>query len=67
VPFIRFRKSLATDFPEGIQVKLESANKARERTLFIVNAASLPQFLKNWSILPLNYMGFATRRLSQRR
>lgn len=52
VPFIRFRKSLATDFPQGRFPHLEAANKARERTVFIVNAASLPEFLKDWNMGP---------------
>lgn len=68
VPFIRFRKSLATGFPKGTFFYLEAANKARERTVFIVNAASLPEFLKNWKIEPQSglmttrFKGFLARR-----
>jgi hypothetical protein len=65
VPFIRFRKSLATNFPQGMFYYLDAANKARERTVFIVNAASLPEFLKNWDMGPIHSMdGYAIQRLS---
>jgi hypothetical protein len=63
VPFIRFRKSLATSFPQGGFYYLEAANKARERTVFIVNAASLPEFLKNWNMGPLPDRDYAISRL----
>ena len=46
VPFIRFRKSLATNFPEGKFLHLKDAHRARERTVFIINAEGLPDFLK---------------------
>jgi hypothetical protein len=36
VPFIRFRKSLVTNFPEGKFRDLKKANMARERTVFIL-------------------------------
>lgn len=65
VPFIRFRKSLATDFPQGAFYYLEAANKARERTVFVVNAASLPEFLKNWNVWPLHDERYAIQRLSR--
>lgn len=52
VPFIRFRKSLATHLPEGKFYDLKQANKARERTVFVVNASSLPEFLKEWKMNP---------------
>lgn len=66
VPFIRFRKSLATSFPQGAFYYLEAANKARERTVFVVNAASLPEFLKNWDMGPMGYDGrYAFQRLSR--
>lgn len=64
VPFIRFRKSLATSFPLGTFYYLEAANKARERTVFIVNAASLPEFLKNWNMGPeSDFKGYAIQGL----
>ncbi|HUM69436.1 MAG TPA: hypothetical protein PLK31_11380 [Chloroflexota bacterium] len=63
VPFIRFRKSLATSFPQGAFHFLEAANKARERPVFIVNAASLPEFLKNWKLEPLPNSQYAISRL----
>jgi hypothetical protein len=66
VPFIRFRKSLATGFPQGAFYYLEAANKARERTVFIVNAASLPEFLKNWKMEPhWGAYDYAVQRLSR--
>jgi hypothetical protein len=52
VPFIRFRKSLGTSFPPGSFNNLKSANQARERTVFVVNAASITEFLTGWEINP---------------
>jgi hypothetical protein len=52
VPFIRFRKSLATGFPQGTFFDLESANRARERSIFVVNAARLSEFLSGWKVTP---------------
>jgi hypothetical protein len=67
VPFIRFRKSLATQFPKGKFYDLRAANRARERTVFIVNAASLPEFLKGWQLSPLDeFGGYAMQRLMSR-
>jgi hypothetical protein len=63
VPFIRFRKSLATSFPLGGFYYLEAANKARERTVFIINATSLPEFLKNSNMGPLPDRDYAISRL----
>lgn len=54
VPFIRFRKSLATAFPTGEFTGLAKASRARERTLFVVNAESLPHFLQDWDIKPFD-------------
>ena len=66
VPFIRFRKSLATNFPEGEYYDLRTANKARERTVFVVNAASISQFLSGWQVSPLDtFDGYAVRRLTR--
>jgi len=50
VPFIRFRKSLSTDFPKGPLLHLKHANQARERTVMIVNASALPDFLSKWRL-----------------
>ncbi|HJQ24660.1 MAG TPA: hypothetical protein VKA60_12150 [Blastocatellia bacterium] len=62
VPFIRFRKSLSTAFPEGRFYDLKAANRARARTVFVVNAASLPEFLTNWEISPFGgKYGYATQ------
>jgi hypothetical protein len=57
VPFIRFRKSLGTDFPSGAFNDLAAATRARQRTVFIVNSASLSEFLRNWAIGPLSKDG----------
>lgn len=66
VPFIRFRKSLDTHFPEGRFADLYSANRARERTVFVVNAASLPAFLTNWRLEPQTVAnGFAIQRIAR--
>jgi hypothetical protein len=63
VPFIRFRKSLATAMPESQFRDLGAANRARERTVFVVTAAHLSTFLKGWSIEPLDrFNGFAIQR-----
>lgn len=61
VPFIRFRKSLATGFPRGMFYLLDAANRARERTVFVVNSASLLEFLKNWNMRPLPGRDYAIR------
>lgn len=66
VPFIRFRKSLATAFPQEMVLELGEANQARQRTVFIVNASSLPEFLKGWQ-LTTPAGGFAAQRLLQKR
>lgn len=65
VPFIRFRKSLATDFPRGLYWDLNMANKARERTVFIVNSAHLPEFLKDWETGPLHDGKYAVQLLPE--
>lgn len=46
VSFIRFRKSMATSFPDGKFDNLRQAHSARERTVFIVNGESIVEFLK---------------------
>jgi hypothetical protein len=65
VPFIRFRKSLTTDFPEGKLNDLRQANMARQKTVFVVNAAALSQFLKDWEMSPI--VEYATQRLLRER
>lgn len=61
VPFIRFRKSLNTSFPTGTFNDLGAANRARERTVFIVNASRIGEFLNNWELKALQD-GFAIQR-----
>ena len=64
VPFIRFRKSLATGFPDRSVRDLQSASRARERTVFVVNAACISDFLSGWQVNPLDAMdGFAIQRI----
>ena len=55
VPFIRFRKSLVTTFPKGKFRDLKAANKARERTVFIINSQNLSTFLKQWNVKSINF------------
>ena len=60
VPFVRFRKSLATAMRESLFRDLRAANRARERTVFVVTAEHLTTFLKGWGIDPLDrFNGFA--------
>lgn len=47
VPYLRFRKSLSTEFPSFTPVSdLKTANQMKERTVFIINANHLTDFLK---------------------
>lgn len=62
VPFIRFRKSLETKFPGGSYRSLRDANAARERTVFVVNATSIQDFLNGWSIQPIGM--YATQKIT---
>jgi hypothetical protein len=55
VHFIRFRKSLVTNFPEGQFRDLNEANKARERTVFIINSQHLSTFLKEWNVKTIKF------------
>lgn len=64
VPFIRFRKSLATEFPQGVYYHLEAANRARERTVFVVNSTFMSEFLKDWKMDALPDRDLAIRRLT---
>lgn len=57
VPFIRFRKSLATTFPKGTFSNLKEANEARELTVFVVNAIALPSLLKDWKMSSRSFSG----------
>jgi hypothetical protein len=50
VPFIRFRKSLVGDFPKGEFNNLKDANRARERTVLIINSERLVEFLQQWNV-----------------
>lgn len=52
VPYIRFRKNLSTNsrleyFPSGA-----AHNTGREQTVFVVNAAHLPELLQHWAMSP---------------
>jgi hypothetical protein len=67
VPMIRFRKSLATKFPEGVFFHLEAANKARERTVLVVNADHLTDILQNWQVERLPGRNYAIESLLQAR
>jgi hypothetical protein len=63
VPFVRFRKSLATQFPAGSFHDLAEASRARERTIFVANAASLSQLLSNWEVGPRDqFEGYAIQK-----
>jgi hypothetical protein len=42
---------------------LRAANRARERTIFVVTAAHIAEFLKGWKVEPLNFGGFAIQKL----
>jgi hypothetical protein len=51
VPYIRFRKSMATRFPTGkVPMSLREDNRENERTVFVVHAPSLPEFLAAWDL-----------------
>lgn len=65
VPMIRFRKSLATPFPDGVFYHLEAANKARERTVLVVNAEHLTDILTTWNMGRMPDRNYAIERLLQ--
>jgi hypothetical protein len=49
VPFVRFRKSLTTSLPSEEEAhNLKEANKQSQRTIFVVHAPELPEFLNEW-------------------
>jgi len=50
VPMIRFRKSLETKFPQGMFSTLEATNRARERSVLVVNANHVTEILKDWQV-----------------
>jgi hypothetical protein len=66
VPMIRFRKSLATDFPEGVFYTLDGANKARERTVLVVNAEHLTDILQKWQMGTMPDRPYAIERLARK-
>jgi hypothetical protein len=46
VPYIRFRKTLSNEAPtDAVPDDLTEVAASRERSIFVVNAASLEQFL----------------------
>ena len=46
-PFVRFFKNLTTDINASLQQDLKATNKAKNRTVFVVNAPALQDFLKS--------------------
>lgn len=50
VPFLRFRKSLTSRVNSTGEHSLKTAHEATERTVFIVNAEGLLEFLQRWEI-----------------
>lgn len=64
VPYVRFRKSLATTLSkEARPDSLEGALADRERSVFIVNAEHFTEFLKELEIREDSWIGF-TQKLS---
>ena len=56
VPFIRFRKGLATRMSSERQIiDFGKANQEKERTVFVVQAEELAGFLKEWQLLRSDY------------
>lgn len=50
-PFVRFRKSLTTTSPsEEVALSLQDANRESQRTVLVVHAPHLLEFLRQWSI-----------------
>ena len=51
VPFIRFRKSLSTNLPSNKRPdNLVVAHNLNDRTILIVNAMGLTEFLREWEL-----------------
>ena len=50
VPYIRFRKSLTSNFGSSIGKSIQEAYQTSERTVFVVNSESWIDFLEKWEI-----------------
>jgi hypothetical protein len=51
VPFIRFQKSFTTRYTTpNLVTSLQDANKQSQRTVLIVSASQLPEFLRQWNL-----------------
>ena len=51
IHFIRFRKGLSTAMPVPDETaSLEEANRAKERTIFVVEGASIGEILRGWDM-----------------
>jgi len=51
ISFIRYRKGLSTSMTvPGEIANLEQANRAKERTIFIVEGAKLSEILREWDM-----------------
>lgn len=53
VPWIRFRKQFSSDYaiaPKEAEWDLKQLARAKEKTVFVVNAEHMASFLKQWSI-----------------
>lgn len=48
IPYIRFRKSLTTKLPSDAK-NIQQMHRMTERTVFIVNAEKINEFLNSWS------------------
>lgn len=59
------RHRLALEFPRTEIGDLKAANLARERTVFIVTASEIGEFLAGWNLQPLNnWSGYKIRDLA---
>lgn len=53
VPFIRFRKSLATKFPDrSVRSLKEAPGSEGKETVFIINGERIGEFLSDWALSP---------------
>ncbi len=49
VPYIRFRKSLATTLSENSSAQtVSAANRDKNRTVFVVHSSNLAEFMTDW-------------------
>jgi hypothetical protein len=65
IPIIMFRKSLVTEpSPNALPSDIQSANKDKERTVFVVNSKYLIDDLKNLSVRP-NVATFPWEQINQ--